>query len=428
MSDRKRINMGENKNNYSVYYHYNLANGKYYIGITKQEPEKRWNNGYGYHNQAFGAAIRKYGWNNFEHVVVETGLSKEMAVSLEKRLIQECDSFKKGYNCSMGGESADGYEMPQEVKEKIRKANSGKNAYWYGKKMPEDVVRKVAEKHINHPSCSKEVNQYDLDGNYVATYPSLNEVTRQFGVGVAKALHGEIHVFHGFQWRFTDDCDEQKPIAKFFKNSKRFKPVAQYNLEGEKIAEYYTVRELKEKGFASQNVNAVCHLRRMTYKNFFWRYLREEDVVGDNELYYDFSRMINIINSDSHASDKPLGQYDLQGNLINHFDSVTKAAKAVGGAPNNISIVCNSRKKSSYGSIWCFDDDVDSLPRKIEFANKPLRKCKISRYTLDDEYIDTFNGAKPAVKQLGFGKACVIDACCFGMIPDAFGYIWKYAE
>ena len=41
--------MEENKNNYSVYYHYNPANDKYYIGITKQEPERRWNNGYGYH-------------------------------------------------------------------------------------------------------------------------------------------------------------------------------------------------------------------------------------------------------------------------------------------------------------------------------------------------------------------------------------------
>jgi hypothetical protein len=90
--------------------------------------------------------------------------------------------------------------------------------------------------------------------------------------------------------------------------------------------------------------------------------------------------------------------------------------------------VCNNRKKTSYGSIWCFDEDVDSLPRKIEFANKPLRKCKISRYTLDDEYIDTFNGVKPAIKELGFGVPCVIDACCFGMIPNAFGYIWKYAE
>lgn len=421
--------MEEKKNNYSVYYHYNPKNGKYYIGITMQQPEKRWGSGGSHYknNQHFYRAILRDGWDNFEHVVIETGLSREMAVSLEKRLIKECDSYKNGYNQSYGGESMEGYEMAQSIKDKISKSNSGENGVWYGKKLPEDVVRRIAEKHINHPNCSKAINQYDKDGNYIATFPSANEVTRNFGIGVAKALHGEIHIFHGYQWRFADDCNGQEPIEKFVKRSEKFKPVIQYDLNGKKIAEYHFASELKDNNYNSHNISNVCNLKRMTYQGYIWRYLREQDIVGDKESYYDLTEIISKIHSDATPSDKPVSQYDFEGNLINRYESVTKATKTLGFG-NNISMVCCGKKKSAYGFVWCYDEDIDSLPKKLEYANKPPKRQKISRYTLDGEYIDTFNGVKPAVKELGFGIPSVIDACCFGMIPDAFGYIWKYAE
>lgn len=421
--------MEGNKNNYCVYYHYNPRNGKYYIGITMQEPTKRWgcNGGHYKYNQHFWRAIQRDGWDNFEHIVIETGLSREMAVLMEKRLIKECDSYNNGYNNSYGGESMKGYKMSQETKDKIRQSNSGEKAYWYGKKIPQDIVRKVAEKHINHPSCSKKINQYDLSGNYIATFPSINEVTRQFGVGVAKVLRGETHVFHGYQWRYAKNEDN---IDAYYKGDAKFKPVIQYNLDGEIVNTYYNSRDIKKAGFTNYktHISSVCNLKRNTYAGYIWRFLRNEDVVGDKDVYYDLTELIEKIKSDSTPSDKPIGQYDLQGNLICHYPSAQKAALAVGGGLSNISMVCLNKKKSAYGYIWCYDEDIENLQRKVEFANKKLRKCKISRYTLDGEYIDTFTGAKPAVKELGFGIPSVIDACCFGMIPDAFGYIWKYAQ
>jgi hypothetical protein len=51
---------------YSVYKHTNKYNNKIYIGITKQNPIKRWANGKGYKiNSHFRNAIEKYGWDNF---------------------------------------------------------------------------------------------------------------------------------------------------------------------------------------------------------------------------------------------------------------------------------------------------------------------------------------------------------------------------
>lgn len=54
----------------------------------------------------FGAAIQKYGWDNFEHIVLHTELTKDEAVWLEKFYIRKLDAMnpRHGYNRTEGGE------------------------------------------------------------------------------------------------------------------------------------------------------------------------------------------------------------------------------------------------------------------------------------------------------------------------------------
>ena len=109
-------------NNFIVYKH-TSPSGKVYIGITNQKPERRWRaGGSGYrYNLCFYRAIQKYGWENFTHEILYTDLSQEDALRIEKELIQEYQSFKNGYNCSLGGDYG-GYV--KETKDKISKSIS----------------------------------------------------------------------------------------------------------------------------------------------------------------------------------------------------------------------------------------------------------------------------------------------------------------
>ena len=92
---------------YYVYCHVNLVNNKKYFGITCRTPYKRWgHNGYNYKSSPyFYAAIQKYGWNGFEHIVLGSVSEKKIAEEIERALIsafQTCDGHY-GYNIELGG-------------------------------------------------------------------------------------------------------------------------------------------------------------------------------------------------------------------------------------------------------------------------------------------------------------------------------------
>lgn len=144
---------------YCVYCHRNKINGKRYFGQTvyQANPEARWGiDGSGYkYNAHFWSAIQKYGWDNFDHYILQDNLTKEEADELENLNIIAFNTTnsKYGYNHRGGGSTgklasdtktkisaklkklyASGYVHPMlgkhhsdEVKDKLRKVHIGKS-------------------------------------------------------------------------------------------------------------------------------------------------------------------------------------------------------------------------------------------------------------------------------------------------------------
>jgi group I intron endonuclease len=133
------------KNNYFVYLH-TFPNGKHYIGLTMQEPRKRFMNGRGYKKcPKMWSAIQKYGWENVRHDILYSGLTKEEAEATEIRLIKEYDSIDNGYNIQHGGNTTGTHNM--ETRRKISLENKGK------KKPPltEEHKRRISEANKANP-------------------------------------------------------------------------------------------------------------------------------------------------------------------------------------------------------------------------------------------------------------------------------------
>ena len=134
---------------FTVYTLYNPISEKYYIGITSKSVKERWKNGKGYgHNSHLTNAINKYGWDAFEKNVIATNLPFELASRFERRLIQECDSYRNGYNQSTGGENSSSFKMSQEAREKIanyRRQIYGDKCWNYGLSIKEVMGDKYDE-------------------------------------------------------------------------------------------------------------------------------------------------------------------------------------------------------------------------------------------------------------------------------------------
>lgn len=148
--------------NYCVYMH-TFPNGKVYIGITSQNPIRRWEHGNGYRFQRrLYRAILKYGWDNVRHEIVFSGITKEEACQKEIELILHYNSTdpRCGYNQSSGGGCpASGIRHTEEARKKMSEALKGKYVgeknHRYGTHFTEDHKRKISEANKGQVPWSK---------------------------------------------------------------------------------------------------------------------------------------------------------------------------------------------------------------------------------------------------------------------------------
>lgn len=133
-----------------IYIHTNKENGKVYIGQTNQDPEKRWGKeGERYKGcKRFYSAIKKYGWDGFEHEILISGVDDSTVNFWETYFINHYDSMNrdKGYNLRSGGKKC--FKVSNEVKQKISSSlkgkMSGENNPMFGKTHSEEVKQKIS--------------------------------------------------------------------------------------------------------------------------------------------------------------------------------------------------------------------------------------------------------------------------------------------
>lgn len=194
---------------WTVYKH-TAPNGKVYIGITGQKPEYRWDNGNGYRAKYFTRAIKKYGWNNFKHEILFTGLTHKEAGKMEQYLIAKYDlnNREKGYNESKGGEYGSlGVHRSAETRRKISKAKKGEHR-------SAETRRKLSEAHKGtylsiktRRKISEAKSKSVVCVETGKQYASITEAATAVGVAVctvSAVLRGRQKTAGGYHWEYAE--------------------------------------------------------------------------------------------------------------------------------------------------------------------------------------------------------------------------------
>lgn len=203
------------KKNFIVYMHYNKINGKKYIGITSQKVKRRWRkNGEGYHScTLFYRAINKYGWESFEHIVLQSNLSKEKALEEEHKLIElyKTNNKEYGYNLTSGGDYP---ILSEETRKKISEKLRGKKMVYkdpqtnkenrikswaMNPKRREEASERLKEYRINHPEIFQRVQEENKGiKNFKAQPVRCIELNRVYETktAAAEAMGGHVTTFY----------------------------------------------------------------------------------------------------------------------------------------------------------------------------------------------------------------------------------------
>jgi len=209
---------------WSLYIHINKINNKKYIGITSRKKSSyRWGaKGDRYSTSPhFYNAIKKYGWENFNHEIILINLTQEEAIRLEKEYIKKYNSNNKlyGYNLTTGGEGTQGYKLSAKNIERLRKLNTG-NKYSLGHQVSDE-----SKLIMRNCKLGKKQNQLFIDKR-----------------------------------------------AKANTNGKKSKKVYQYSKEFKTIKVWISLNEARRNGYSAPCISRCCNNTRYVYKDFVWSF------------------------------------------------------------------------------------------------------------------------------------------------------------
>ncbi len=298
---------------WTIYLHRNIVNDKCYVGQTKQQNiESRFGSDgrrylrktkLGRYNQPlFASAIIKYGWNSFEHKILETNImTQEEANEKERYYISKYNCLTNGYNTAKGGVDS---------------------TFCLGKKIYEiDKNKNIIKEFDNATSAARFYN--------------FKERSRD---GIIRVCTGLTSSYKGKYFCYADDYDNYN-----ITQSRKRNVVLQFDENGELINRFSSLTEASK--FTSvrlSHISGCCHNRRKTAGGYYW--------------CYELSAPKSVSKSRGLYKAKRIGQYSINNDLLNIFECSKDATRSINGYRGNICSCCRGELKTAYGYVWKYID------------------------------------------------------------------------
>lgn len=279
-------------------------------------------------------------------------------------------------------------------------------------------------------TSSKPVVQLSPDGCfYINSFPSVIAASEKLGINfrhISSCCVGRRSSSGGYKWMFEEDYDYSLPkgsqsdsyyqkqalqIAKNKSSEAKFIPVAQYSKEGDFIQLFESLKEAAQKTGADRiSIGQCCRAEIKSANGFMWRYATETPEVK-----------ITPYEKKKRFDSYEVGQYDLEGNLITVFSSISN----IGNIADKSAVydVIIGKSKTAAGFQWKKYTGI----AKIEPLNyQTNRGKKVLQIDLKNEIvINEFDSLADAALKTGFQKSS-IGKVAKGERKSAYGFLWKF--
>ena len=179
--------------------------------------------------------------------------------------------------------------------------------------------------------------------------------------------------------------------------------IAQYTIDGKFIRTWDSITEASEMlniPNISQNLVGISKYSG----NFQWKY-----------FYGDTSNIPPV-----EIKEKKVYQFDLQGNLIKVWKSVTEASlqfENQNSARTAISNNCNNKVNKAYGYFWSY---------KCSFDYFDSKKRAVAKYNDCGEFLAAYDSLAEAALENNIGKPSNIRNAITGKQKHCGGFRWRY--
>lgn len=262
-----------------IYKIVNDINSKIYIGKTTRTLQIRFEqhiNNDSNNRSAIHAAIKKYGQEHFQIILIQDDIPDELLNERERYWINFFNSYRDGYNLTAGG---DGRSLSNKEIQDIRELwELGLSCYEISNKLniPHSTIyhrireypdfdakenKKRAKKHEY-----KEISQYTEEGEFIQKFYSITEASKQLDIPDKQISAGAKNGYkvHGFYFAYGD-----QPLA--IQTNKKL--VYQYDKQGNLLNVYNGVRQAgRQTGLDYTGILKNCNGRYKSSGGFIWSY------------------------------------------------------------------------------------------------------------------------------------------------------------
>lgn len=290
------------------------------------------------------------------------------------------------------------------------------------------------------PKKADKIFQYDLEGNFIASYPNIVEASRVTGAsqpGISQVITNKLGSTFGYVFfRFIEESeDERGERIKHKIGSLRVRKKADVNISDEQESDDLDSRiEVEVDNEQVENMDSI----RETKKDEEQETPSLEDVKIVEIDEKKNKKTIESSKKKRRARKRLVDIYffNEHGNYVKTFNDTTDVFHELGISSTTIRNVCEGISRSSNSGIFLLKSDFNSLEQaqkevdsRLKKGRMPIRKNRltVSQFTTDGQFVKEYDSIREATEELGLGYV-QINQAINGYVKQVNGYVFLYNE